>query len=617
MQQYINAASRQIPELKRNADVAVTYLDQAIADKTPDRDIPIYTKIANIAMGQYGRTPVEYSNGQYNPTIQNLIDTLSKQATDRNVDQTAVNNTILQLKDRLDSAINRFDEEDEVSREGMRQNMEDLEKWNKAHPIDADFLEKAEKASQDLSFLDPDTYLYGLSGVLGSSAAFNGLQWANTVLSTAGGLATSTAVGAPIGVALTAVGSGLGVLSGARENASEVYENVQQSFGENLRKSGRMDEFVKQASDQLGRDVTFEEAVQELALGNVNPSVEINKILTNSTFGANNLFKHDMFAVTADNLFETVVNFVPYGRVASATILKPLIGAEWSANKIGKLRRLAKFKAAAKGFSETGYNIGASINPVVGAVTATLAAATRPIRKPVADFVSKHASEALMKKFGTIAEWAEKAPKKLLNTKVVGRSAKDWIGRTLATSWSESIEEGKQYYNGKQFAAGNYAGESDSWWDVLLGDIEGGSKSALQFTGSFLGLGTDKEWITNMRGGFLAGGGHTAIVSGVGNARGAVAQIKANNVVVNNILATKLAERASISKGISYAGRSSFADRQAMNKAFDDVKVLQRQITQRGKELGDPSIEGIADELIEDQRTMYNRIFNLANSSDV
>ena len=617
LQQYINAASRQIPELKRNADVAVTYLDQAIANKTPDRDIPIYTKIANFAIGQYGRTPVEYSNGQYNPTIQNLIDTLSKQATDRNVDQTAVNNTILQLKNQLDGAINRFDEEDEVSREGMRQNMEELEKWNKAHPIDADFLAKAEKASQDLSFLDPDTYLYGLSGVLGSSAAFNGLQWANTVLSTAGGLATSTAVGAPVGVALTAVGSGLGMLSGARENASEVYENVQQSFGENLRKSGRMDEFVKQASDQLGRDVTFEEAVQELALGNVTPSVEINKILTNSTFGANNLFKHDMFAVTADNLFETVVNFVPYGRIASATILKPLIGAEWSANKIGKLRRLAKFKAAAKGFSETGYNIGASINPVVGAATATLAAATRPIRKPVADFVSRHASEALMKRFGTIAEWAEKAPKKLLNAKVVGRSAKDWLGRTLATSWSESIEEGKQYYNGKQFAAGNYAGESDSWWDVLLGDIEGGSKSALQFTGSFLGLGTDKEWITNMRGGFLAGGGHTAIVSGVGNARGAVAQIKANNVVVNNILATKLAERASISKGISYAGRSSFVDRQAMNKAFDDVKALQRQITQRGKELGDPSMEGIADELIEDQRTMYNRIFNLANSSDV
>lgn len=87
-------------------------------------------------------------------------------------------------------------------------------------------------------------------------------------------------------------------------------------------------------------------------------------------------------------------------------------------------------------------------------------------------------------------------------------------------------------------------------------------------------MDTDKEWITNMRGGFLAGGGHTAIVSGIGNAKGTIAQIDANNLVINNILATKLQERATIAKGISYADKSSYADRQAMNKAFDDVKEL-------------------------------------------
>lgn len=614
LQSYIDAINKMLPGAKREVGVAVSYLDSNINNQTPDRDIPIFTKIANLAMGEYRRTPVEYKNGQYNPTIQTLVDKLSEYATSKNVDQPAVNNTISQLKGQLDSAIRRFDEQDEVSREGMRKDMEELEEWNKNHPVDPDFIAKAEAASQDLSFLDPDTYLYGLSGVLGSSAAFNGLFWANTALSTAGGLLTATGVGVAPGVALSAVGVGLGVLSGARENASEVYENVSQVFGENLRKNGKTDEFIKQASDQLGRNVTFEEAFQEMALGNVKPSVEISKTLTNSTFGANNLFKHDMFAVTADNLLEATINFVPFVALGKAAFLKPLLSGE---HKIAKLRRLAKFKAAAKGLSETAYNIGATINPVVGLATATIAAVTRPVRKPIADFVSKHTTEKLVKKFGITAEWAEKAPKKLLNAKVVGRSAKDWMGRTLATSWGESIEEGKQYYNGKQFAAGNYAGESDSWWDVLLGDIEGGSKSALQFTGSFLGLGTDKEWITNMRGGFLAGGGHTAIVSGVGNAKGAIAQIKANNVVINNILATKLAERANIVKGVSYAGKSSFVDRQAMMKAFDDVKSLQRSITERGKELGNPSIEGIADELIEDQRKMYNRIFNLANDTDV
>lgn len=153
-----------------------------------------------------------------------------------------------------------------------------------------------------------------------------------------------------------------------------------------------------------------------------------------------------MFAVTADNLLETTINFVPFGKIAQATIIKPLISGE---KKIAKLRRLAQFKAGIKNLNETAYNLGATINPVVGVGTAALGALTRPLRKPVADFVSKHASEALMKKFGTIAEWAEKAPKKLLNAKVVGRSAKDWLGRTLTTSWAEAIEEGKQYYNGK------------------------------------------------------------------------------------------------------------------------------------------------------------------------
>jgi hypothetical protein len=104
---------------------------------------------------------------------------------------------------------------------------------------------------------------------------------------------------------------------------------------------------------------------------------------------------------------------------------------------------LAKFKAAAKNFSETTYNVGATINPVVGAATATLGAITRPVRKPIADFISKHASEGLIKTFGNVADWAMKAPKTLLNAKVAGRSAKDWMGRVLSTSWSEAIEEGK------------------------------------------------------------------------------------------------------------------------------------------------------------------------------
>ena len=609
-QNYIADLTKQAQQLKKQADVATTYLNSALADIAPDRDIPIYTKIAQFAMGEYRNTPVQYNNGKYNPKIQTLVDKLSEEINNPRTSIQQLSTTSYTLKNILDQAVQRFDKEDEFSREGMRKNMEELDKWKKSHPVDKDFIKKARESQQDLSFLDPDTYLYGLPGVLGSSAAFNGLQWANTALSTTGGLLASSGAGAPIGFGLAGIGMGLGVMSGARENAAEVYENVSSVFGDKLRNSGKMEKFLSDAEKQLGRKVDYDEALREMMLGNVKPSVDIQKTLVNSTFGANNLFKHDMFAVTADNLFESIINFIPYGKIAEASLLKPLISGD---KKISKLRRLAQFKQATKHLNEAAYNLGATINPVVGVGTALIGAVTRPIRKPVADFVSKHASEALIKKFGTIADWAIKAPKTLLNAKVIGRSGKDWLGRILSTSFSEAMEEGKQYYNGKQFAAGNYAGESDSWWDVLLGDIEGGSKSTLQFTGSFLGLGTDKEWIANMRGGFLAGGGHTAIVSGVGNVRGAIAQISANNLVINNILATKLEERARLAKGAAYAKKSSMADRQAMMKAFDDVKALQQRITEQG----DPENEGVAPELIEDQRKMYNRIFNLANSSSM
>lgn len=257
--------------------------------------------------------------------------------------------------------------------------------------------------------------------------------------------------------------------------------------------------------------------------------------------------------------------------------------------------------------SEGWYNAGAAINPVVGAGFATIGAATKPLRGAIwnatkrgIETVSAPVTDALVKKFGNIADWSIKAPKSILNTKVVGRSGADWISRVGGSMWSESLEEGKQHYHGKEFKAGNYAGESDSMWEVLLGDIEGGSKSALQFTGSYLGFTSDDDWIVEMRSGALAGGGHTAVATGFANVRNAAREVQANNLVINNILATKLAERATIEKGRAYASKISFGDRKAMNQVFDNVKELQHRITEQGQRTNNPEMVGISDENIEE-----------------
>ena len=610
----IQNIQKQLPQAAHDAGVASTYLDEALA-KPLEND----AADAGAAFMPLGAAMYNQSKRGYQKTISDLVKNLNTYASENNI--SGIRTVSSKLNELGIAQIEKWNDEDQKSREGMRKNMQELEDWKKWRKIDPDYLAKAETSAQDLSFTDPNTYLYGLPGVLGSSASFNGLQWANTALSALGAKLTATGVGALAGIPMVATGFMLGIESGKRENEAEMTEAVNGQFLEKLQNKGEYKSFIDDAKKKLGKDVTFDEAMQAMALGEYEPSEKIKKTFVNSTFGANNLFKHDMLAVTGDNIFETAVSVVPYGKFAASTVMKP-------GSRVSKLRRLAKFKQAhpeiygkatsfANNMSETAYNIGASVNPVLGAATAVVGAVTKPLRNWAVKGVSAHVTEALAKKFGTVADWAWKAPKSLLNAKVVGKTAKDWIGRVAGTSFAESIEEGKQYYNQKEFAAGNYAGESDSIWDLLLGDIEGGSKSALQFTGSFLGMSSDKEWITNMRGGFLAGGGHTAVAAGYANVSNAAREIQANNLVVNNILATKLQERADIEKGRMYATKSSFADRKAMNQVFDNVKQLQQQITARGKELNNPEMEGISDEAVEEQRQMYNRIFNIANSEEV
>lgn len=621
LKNYADDLRKRLAETSEQVRVAGTYLDKSIAD-------PNMTSVASAnassAFMPLGASMIRQQDITHKTTVEDLIKDLNTYI--KNNDILGIRTISSKLNEIGTTQVEQWDREDEESREGMRDNMRELEEWKKWHAVDPEYLARAEAASQELRFDNPDTYLYGLAGLFGSSASFNGLQWANTILSTAGGMLSSTGVGALVGAPMIATGFGLGMVSGMRENEAEMASNVESVFQDKLRSSGQYDEFITDAKKKLGKNVTYEEAMQAMALGEYQPSEKIKKTFVNSTFGVNNLFKHDMMAVTGDNVFETVISVVPFGKFGWSTLLKPTKGTS-------KLRRIAAFKKSHPGlykatenlsklnFSEKAYQFGATINPIVGAGTATLDALTKPAQKWIGNkltdnVVSKYVTKALSKKFGTIADWAWKAPKTLLNSKVLGRSGKDWIARTIGKSFSESIEEGKQYYNGKQFAAGNYAGESDSIWELLLNDIEGGSKSALQFTGSFIGMTSDKEWLTNMRGGFLAGGGHVAVRTAFANANNAAKEIQANNLVVNNILATKLQERADIEKGRMYAAKSSFSDRRVMNQVFDNVKTLQQQITARGKELENPDMVGISDEAIEEQRQMYNRIFNLANDRE-
>ena len=106
----------------------------------------------------------------------------------------------------------------------------------------------------------------------------------------------------------------------------------------------------------------------------------------------------------------------------------------------------------------------------------------------------------------------EKMPKFLLGSKSIAKNTAQFVGKVLGSGWSESIEEGKQYLNGKAFQDGSYAGESDSIMDSIINDIAGGSRAAYSFVGDMFGVTADRELIANMKGGFLGGFGHTATI---------------------------------------------------------------------------------------------------------
>lgn len=597
----INKLYSDMPQLAENARIAATYLD---------KDIPTKQRYINMPMGGAGMyTTLDLGkNVSTTPSISELVKSLN---TNRQ-DFESLRETQSQLLQILSGQSQFWDKDDENSKEGIRSNAKDLKRWQEWRTVDPEYLAKAQAAAQHLKFTDPDTYVYGLGGVLGSSAAFNGIQWANMLLSAVGGKLAFSGIGAIAGVPLTLAGTTLGMISGSYENAMEVSNEVDEKFRNELQSKGELESFLKDSSKKLGKDVTFEDAMQSMALGEFEPLEKHKKLFVNSTIGAHNQFSNDMMAVTGSNVLETTINFVPFGKFAENVILKPIVG---EGTQIAKLRRLAKFKQThpylyktgekLTGFSEGLYNTGAAVNPIFGATLATAEALTRPVTK------------SLSKKFDLITDWAFKAPKSVINAKTVGNRAADFFKRVGGTMWAESLEEGKQHYHAKEFAAGNYAGESDSFWDLVMGDIEGGSKSLTQIVESFLGLTPDESWMAEIRGGALGGGGHTMVVTGYANISSGIKQIQANNLVVNNILATKLQERGDIEKARSYASKMSFADRKAMNDAFDQVKEYQKRITERGKQLEDPDMVGIPAEDIEQQRKMYNDIFNLANSQQM
>ena len=521
------------------------------------------------------------------------------------------------LKNNINSTNDKFqsdvDEEIKKDRELALRNKQEALDWLEWHTPSAEFKAK-EKAAQANYLTDFDTYKYGMWGVLGSSASFNGIQLLSTGLNWLGaGLLMAPHPGAKAaGAVSTAAGAGLGIVSGVYENRAEVTQNYISGLRNSLQERGLLKKFLEDGKKQLehkGIVVRDDEDVfRHFILKDYKPNNPvIQDLALRHMFGANNVFQNDMMAVSADVAFNAGLNvFGATGKVAEAMKLLPqgskyAILRKVAENDLGSAAYHATAKMAKPNMLASALSPLANIpyNVAVKPIVTSISGAMKPMIKQAATYMAR------------AAEWARIAPKGMFNTSTVGKYAFNFLGKQLARGFSEAIEEGKQYEYGKMFSEGKFAGKSNSIFSTLIDDLSTGLYTGTAFIGSqFLGIEPDKELMSNMRGGFLGGVLNSgAFITATQNTINAVGELRAGDVFFNNIMAEKLRQRSNIINGeemAKYASRSGYVN---MMNAIDRAERIHQHISESASDK-----VGLSEEEIENQRNQFKRIAAIANS---
>ena len=494
------------------------------------------------------------------------------------------------------------------------QNKQEAIEWEAWHTPSREFKAK-EKAAQDNYLTSLDTYKYGIWGVLGSSASFNGVQMLSTGLDWLGMglLMAKDPIAKVAGAAATAAGSVLGLTSGVYENRAEITQGYIQGLQKDLEKEGLLSEFLEEGRRQLkekGIPVRDEQDIFRHFIlkdyKNNNPVVQ--ELALRHMFGANNAFQNDMMAVSADVAINAGINlFGATGQVAEALKIFP------EGSKFALLRKVAQHPAASKVYHATD---GVGLSPIVTALS-PLANIPYNVIKPALKATRK-ALAPLMKEGAKYMDralsWSRVAPKGIFNTRTSGKYIFDFLGKTAVRGYSEAVEEGKQYEYGRMFSDGEFAGKSNTIFGTLIDDLSTGLYTSYQFIGNqFFGMQSDRQLLANMRGGFLGGIlNHGTAITAVQNFTNAKGEINAGSVIFNNVMAEKIRQRANLVNGEEmgkYASRSGYA---AMMNAFDRAQAIHNRITEDASDR-----IGLTQEQLDHQRNLFRRISALSNSESV
>lgn len=461
--------------------------------------------------------------------------------------------------------------------------------------ISPEFVAKRDTPGMD--FFDADTYLYKMSGVMGSSGTSWRTQIASAVIGTAGGLAAPFTGGASVAAAAPIV-FGLNYAAGIDENQAEVATAAREKFtamlgGEN---SPKYKQFIKDGRAQLPKNISVPDSriVDMYLTGQiVSNKSDINRAKVDTHKDIEALFTKDMVATTADNLIDTALEVMPFGKSVSETMglknwkfykrasatpryLRKKGGLAKEAYEIGSAFK-AGAKTGSKLFSPLGVG-GTTIGAGIGGATNT---AFRYIGMPFGDPGFKKLWGSITDKFHRVVNAVDRVNIKWLK-KFNAKPAKGILGdrfiemnyfqnrnyglelakRLGISGISEGVEEGKQYQNAEDFKKGYDERQlrtdviSLAFDDFLTGLDVGRDILSIPLDPIGILKTKDKDRLAEVKGGMLAGLTHVGSVGIMNSVSPYLEEKSANKFLIENMLTENVIANDKLDKLMHYSNSS-------------------------------------------------------------
>lgn len=461
--------------------------------------------------------------------------------------------------------------------------------------ISPEFVAKRDTPGMD--FFDADTYLYKMSGVMGSSGTSWRTQIASAVIGTAGGLAAPFTGGASVAAAAPIV-FGLNYAAGIDENQAEVATAAREKFttmlgGEN---SPKYKQFIKDGRAQLPKNISVPDSriVDMYLTGQiVSNKSDINRAKVDTHKDIEALFTKDMVATTADNLIDTVLEVMPFGKSVSETMglknwkfykrasaipryLRKKGGLAKEAYEIGSAFK-AGAKTGSKLFSPLGVG-GTTIGAGIGGATNT---AFRYIGMPFGDPGFKKLWGSITDKFHRVVNAVDRVNIKWLK-KFNAKPAKGILGdrfiemnyfqnrnyglelakRLGISGVSEGVEEGKQYQNAEDFKKGYDERQlrtdviSLAFDDFLTGLDVGRDILSIPLDPIGILKTKDKDRLAEVKGGMLAGLTHVGSIGIMNSVSPYLEEKSANKLLIENMLTENVIANDKLDKLMHYSNSS-------------------------------------------------------------